>query len=176
MAHMGMMSGSSAGRGTGRSGSVSPLQMVLLITYAVIVSFLIVLPMYVDQVSRMLRPLGETTRFIIAVASGLLIAFILIAMIAVKASGQAEVATVDRPVRPTVQRMAPAQTIAAPVAAAAPGATQLRQPVVDRSPLRSVVTYPDLVEGGIFGDTYIAISPGKTLKLRSLVVEPEHLN
>jgi hypothetical protein len=39
-----------------------------------------------------------------------------------------------------------------------------------------VFTYPDLVEGGIFGDTYIRISPAKTLKLRTLVVEPEHLN
>ncbi|MGA1849061.1 MAG: hypothetical protein ACMUHB_06940 [Thermoplasmatota archaeon] len=38
-----------------------------------------------------------------------------------------------------------------------------------------VIIYPLEVEGGIFGDTYIQLSPEKVLKLRSMVVEPEHL-
>jgi hypothetical protein len=38
-----------------------------------------------------------------------------------------------------------------------------------------VIVYPVEVEGGIFGDTYIQLSPEKVLKLRSMVVEPEHL-
>ncbi|MBN1390604.1 MAG: hypothetical protein JXA22_08185 [Candidatus Thermoplasmatota archaeon] len=43
-------------------------------------------------------------------------------------------------------------------------------------PARSqVIVYPQEVEGGIFGDTYIGIGTNKVLKLRSLVVEPEYL-
>ncbi|MGA1792482.1 MAG: hypothetical protein ACMUHM_00870 [Thermoplasmatota archaeon] len=48
---------------------------------------------------------------------------------------------------------------------------------VEDEPVRSqVITYPLEVEGGIFGDTYIGLSPNKVLKLRSLVVEPEYLS
>ncbi|MGA1819625.1 MAG: hypothetical protein ACMUHU_01305 [Thermoplasmatota archaeon] len=53
-------------------------------------------------------------------------------------------------------------------------------PIVKRmedEPVRSqVITYPLEVEAGIFGDTYIGLSPNKVLKLRSLVVEPEYLS
>jgi hypothetical protein len=38
-----------------------------------------------------------------------------------------------------------------------------------------VIVYPALVEGGIFGDTYIRITDSKILKLRSMVVEPKYL-
>jgi hypothetical protein len=115
-----------------------------------------------------LDPLGDTLRFGIAVGSGLVITFIMIGMIAVKAMGQpdepaAEIA-VKRPYTPS----APTSPV--------PPVQQPRPTVPERPVQAMVVTYPDLVEGGIYGDTFIKISPGRTLKLRSLVVEPEHLS
>ena len=48
---------------------------------------------------------------------------------------------------------------------------------VEDEPIRSqVITYPLEVEGGIFGDTYIGLSPNKVIKIRSMVVEPEYLS
>jgi hypothetical protein len=45
-----------------------------------------------------------------------------------------------------------------------------------QSSKRTVVPYPLEVEGGIYGETMIPLSPSKVLKLRSLVVEPEYLD
>lgn len=42
-------------------------------------------------------------------------------------------------------------------------------------PKEEVIEFPKLVEGGIFGDTFIKINGGKVLKLRSQVVEPRYL-
>lgn len=152
----------------GRTGAVSPLQIVLLLAYALIVVVLIVLPMYVDQLSKALEPLGDSMRFGIAVGAGLLITFIMIGTIAVKAMGQPEEPPVE-----VAERRPPAPT--APTYPVQP-VQQPRPPVQVRPVETLMVTYPDLVEGGIFGDTFIKLSPGRTLKLRSLVVEPEHLN
>lgn len=48
--------------------------------------------------------------------------------------------------------------------------------VEDEAAKSQVIVYPLEVEGGIFGDTYIQLSPKKVLKLRSMVVEPEYLS
>ncbi|MFW3145934.1 MAG: hypothetical protein ACMUIE_03895 [Thermoplasmatota archaeon] len=67
-----------------------------------------------------------------------------------------------------------------PVAAKQPSAP----PKKEEPPIKKVeaerkgptlVVYPLEVEGGIFGETYIALSEAKVLKLRSMLIGPEHL-
>jgi hypothetical protein len=160
--------------GSGRTRPISLFHIVLLVVYIAIVALLIILPDHVDPLSKLLEPVDTMTRFYIALTLGIAIAIIIMVGIA---AGMAR--TEESPSRAEVtaqiQRKAPSQmpVAVAPVVRTADGTTPR---IEQKQGPPTVVVYPDLVEGGIFGDTFIRISSARTLKLRTLVVEPEHLS
>ena len=78
---------------------------------------------------------------------------------------------------------APAEATAPVEAAAAAAATEGELEIADAEIIAppakkvtpSIIEYPKKIEGGIYGDTFITVSDGETLKLRTLVVEDVYL-
>lgn len=59
----------------------------------------------------------------------------------------------------------------------APPQTPTRVREIERGPSApTIFTYPQDVEGGIYGDTYVQITPNKIIRIRSLVVDKRYMS
>jgi hypothetical protein len=84
-----------------------------------------------------------------------------------------------KPVQPAQARTAP-QSVKQPSPPPKPPEKQVparkSEPPVPPEPRKIEITYPQEVEGGIYGETFIELGQQKVLKLRSLVVEARYLD
>ena len=171
--------------------TIPVLPIVLLLLYAVYVGVMIIGPYYVSSLGDTIDGILE---FNIRVAIGgvLLVIFIFIMAYTLMESGKPKRVPVARPPpspgprpSPPVNKFKPVTSPAVKVEVPAPAEKKVEpkgeeipkpaEPVKD-IPKQTVISYPNEVEGGFYGATFIEISKTKVLKLRSLVVEPEYLN
>lgn len=161
-----------------RSG-IPVVPVIILVIYVVYFGIFMIAPKVLSQLSQEMDPVFPPLwRLIVAVLLFMVFGTILVLNLLYKKKP-------DLPVRPTApgQRStgAPPDQQAAPrfkpvVKEAPPAAMPAPERKTVEQPVRSqVIIYPQEVEGGIFGDTYIGLGPNKVLKLRSLVVEPEYV-
>jgi len=163
------------------------LPVFLIIVYVLYVAVAIIGPEASSQLADELDPVFSPTYRV--VAAGVL--FVLFAVLIVWKVFFGRSDPKEQPAPPVRQTQ---QTVKAIPAAPMTGASPKFKPVTrvpeagSETPKKEnkaqekkeieprVIVYPLEVEGGIFGDTYIQLSPEKLLKLRSMVVEPEHLS
>jgi hypothetical protein len=74
---------------------------------------------------------------------------------------------------PPVNRPAPQVNKFKPVSPEAKQVVKKPESVRSKEPV--IFTYPAVVGGGIFGDTYIEVTDDKIVRIRSLVVDPEYM-
>lgn len=172
--------------------SIPVVPLVLLLIYAIYVGVMIIAPIYVSSLGDTIDGILE---FNVRVAIGgvLLVIFIFILGYTLMDSGKPAKPPVRKPAPPPgatpgppANRFKPVQPPAAkaPVKAQPPQKEQPKKEekvqkideVKDQTPKQTVVSYPNEVEGGFYGATFIEISKTKVLKLRSLVVEPKYLD
>jgi hypothetical protein len=162
------------------------LPVFMVIIYILYVAVALIGPTVSSQIADELDPVFPSTYRV--VAAGVL--FVLFAMLIVWAVFFRKPTEERTPVQTAGQR--PPTPMAPPAAPKANAPNKFKPvtkvpepkkeapPRVDKVEVKKevkpkVILYPLEVEGGIFGDTYIQLSPEKVLKLRSMVVEPEHL-
>jgi hypothetical protein len=171
---------------TQMKGSSPAIPIFLAILYAAYLGLMILGPKFVSQLADELDP--KISPFLRLVGAGVL--FIVFALIIVVNLLSKPKPLAPQPPRPSPQvgkgpgpkaPAGPPPSTFKPIAAKIPAKKEeppKPQPkkVEDESAGSQVIIYPVEVEGGIFGDTYIGLSPKKVLKLRSMVVEPEYLS
>jgi hypothetical protein len=170
-------------------GGIPPFPIFAIILYAVYLGVMIIGPKFIstlaDELDPMIPPLW---RLVGAGLLFLILASIIVATLLKKPKtgqeGPPSPKGIPGPSPSTRTQSAPAGSAAAkfkPVMADRKSPKeetpkQVPKKVEDEPPRSQVVAYPLEVEGGIFGDTYIQLSPNKVLKLRSMVVEPKYLS
>ena len=170
-------------------GSIPAFPIFAVVVYAIYLGVMIIGPKFVTQLANELDPLIEPLwRLIGAGVLFIILAVIIVYTLVVKPkSGQQGPPPIAKPggaapavrVQPQSRSADPSKFKPIP----GPKADKKEEPprseprkVKDEPAKSQVIVYPLEVEGGIFGDTYIQLSPAKVLKLRSMVVEPEYLS
>lgn len=169
--------------------SLPAFPVFAVIVYAIYLGVMIIGPKFITQLADELDPLIEPLWRLIGagILFVVLVLIIIYNMIAKPKPDQEGHPTIPKPGGPPPGVRAKIPPVVAPTSkfrpiagAQIPKKEEPPKPApkkVKDEPARSqVVIYPLEVEGGIFGDTYIHLSPNKVLKLRSMVVEPEYLS
>lgn len=164
------------------------LPVVLLAIYGIYAGLMLIAPIYVDPLNEAINgALDITAR--LAIGGVLLVLFIIIMIYNMSegSSGPQRKAPPGPPLRKPP--MAPGQVQAkqfkpvvqpkpAQAVPAAPPVKKEEAPAKAVSEIKKplIILYPKEVEGGIYGDTFIHLTDSKTLRIRSMVVEPEYLS
>lgn len=171
------------------SGGFRPplLPAVLVVLYLVYVGAMVLAPYFIEPYGKVLDGiLSPLIRLVLAVVlmvvfGGLMLRDLL------KGKEQGPIAS-DRS---QVPRAAPlgggpvigmAQPRFTPVAGPGPGPmaqpqAPMRVREIEKGPSTpNIFTYPQDVEGGIYGDTYVQITPNKIIRIRSLVVDKRYMS
>lgn len=161
--------------------TVSPGPMIFLILiYLIYIGGAIVAPLFVAEVAEQVDPqFPPLYRFI-----GAIVLFVIFAVIgALIYRPRQAPQQPPRPPQPTPRPPSPQPAAVKkpvqqvnkfkPVSQGAKPAVNKPEPARSKEP--KVFTYPAVVEGGIFGDTYIEVTDQKIIRIRSLVVEPGYM-
>jgi predicted PurR-regulated permease PerM len=157
----------------------SKLPMVLVLIFLVYLLVFLVVPEFVSDLEKMLEPIPQIIRIVTAVVLFGIFLLMILSTAFSKAVDSIQPPPVQIPTRQQVIGQQPSavrtmeQPVRPPSQTVKPISAQATSQVKPSQPL--IFTYPILVEGGIYGDTYIKITDGKTLKLRSMVVEPDQV-
>jgi hypothetical protein len=170
-------------------GNIPALPIFAVILYAVYLGVMIIGPTFItklaDELDPMIPPLWRLIGAgVLFVALTLIIVYTLMAKPrsaqegpppVTKPAGSAPAVRVPPPSMSTVPSKFKPVSAPQPEKKEGVQKTEPRK-IEDESAKAQLIAYPLEVEGGIFGDTYIQLSPKKTLKLRSMVIEPEYLS
>ena len=144
---------------------IAPFPVLITIIYLALTAALMALPALVPSIGDAMDPIvSPVVRLIGMVILGVIFLLVIISSIAARTPSPAVDTTSNAAVQQRVQA-APAQ--ARP--AVQPPAPAKQAPAA--APRTFV--YPDMVEGGIYGDTYVKLQDGSTIKLRTQVVGPD---
>ena len=170
-------------------GGLPIIPILLLLIYGAYVGVMIVGPIFSDSMAETMDGLLEAN-IRLAVGAILLVLFVIILLFSLTDSGKQKggqrkpaQAPPQRSTPPgaQVKKFKPVSPAGAPAPNTQPAPTPpkpVKEDVkTDPAPVvkRTLIPYPVDVEGGIYGETFIDLGKNKTLKLRSLVVEPEYL-
>ncbi len=168
-------------------GGIPIISILLLLIYGAYVGIMIVGPIFSDSMAKTMDGILEAN-IRLALGAVLLAIFIIILLFSLMDSGKQKggqrrpaPAPPPRSTPPgaQVKKFKPVSPAGAPAPQARPSPTPAKENVkTTPAPVvkRTLIPYPVEVEGGIYGETFIDLGKTKTLKLRSLVVEPEYLN
>ncbi|MDG6224305.1 MAG: hypothetical protein QCI82_02200 [Candidatus Thermoplasmatota archaeon] len=146
---------------------VTPFPVIITVLYLALTAAFMALPALVPSIGGAIDPIvNPVVRLIAMVILGVI--FLLVIISSIASRPKAPATTVPAEQRPSPK---PVQAIARPEPQAPTQAKRSPQPAAPRT-----YVYPDMVEGGIYGDTYIKLEGQRTLKLRTQVVGPEHVS
>lgn len=162
----------------GQSGRVSLLPAMLVLVFLAYVMAFLILPQFIPDVDALFEPIPLTLRVITgAVLFGIFLVMIL--STAFQKASRTDPSRMNTPAMGT--SVSPSQPAFKPVTPAVgarsqPAAVDPPKPVTDsKVQTPTIYTYPVVVEGGIYGDTFVRITETKVLKVRSLVVGPDQV-
>jgi len=161
------------------------LPAALVVLYLVYIGAMILAPYFIEAYGKVLDTiLSPLVRLIIAVVLMVVFGALMFSDLLKGRSGEG-----PAPDRSQIPRAAPlgggpvtgsAQARFTPVAGPgpiAPPQTALRPREIERGPSApTIFTYPQDVEGGIYGDTYVQITQSKIIRIRSLVVDKRYMS
>ncbi|MGA1822062.1 MAG: hypothetical protein ACMUIG_06015 [Thermoplasmatota archaeon] len=166
----------------GPKASPGPL-ILLIIIYVLYIGLAIIAPQFISDIADLIDPaIPALFRFI-----GAIVLFIILVLIGAFVYRPREASPnppkpaqpvskpPSRPPAPPVGKPSPQVNKFKPVAPGTRPAPGKPEPEKTGQKEPKIFTYPSVVEGGIFGDTYIEVTDDKIVRIRSLVVEPVHM-
>lgn len=144
---------------------ITPFPVFITVLYLALTALVMALPALVQSIGDVIDPIvSPVVRLIAMVILGVVFLLVIISSIAARTASP----TVISPSNTLTQQRIQAAPAQARPAVQPPAAAKQAPPASPRT-----FVYPDMVEGGIYGDTYVMLQDGSTIKLRTQVVGPD---